>query len=58
MGRPFGKEKWYAIDDLYDKELEAYNNVSVKRLEEVARVSDQSAETDMYYYGVGLIVPP
>ena len=43
---------------LYDTILEARGSVSVRQLEEVARVSGLSAETSIHYYEIGLIVPP
>ena len=34
MGRSFRREKWYQIDDLYDKMIEAHGSVIVRQLAE------------------------
>ena len=58
MIRSFGREKWYEIANLYDNVLEAHGSASVRQLAKVTRVFGRSAETSMYYYEIGLVVPP
>ena len=58
MGKSFGRKQWYEIADLYDNMLEAHGSVTVRKLAEVARVSPRLAETAMYYYDIGLVLPP
>ena len=58
MGRFFGRDKWYEIDDLYDKMLEAHGSVTVRQLAEVARVSGRLDETSIHYYAIGFVVTP
>ena len=57
-GKAFGRDKWYELADLYDKLLESYGECSAKRLAQLGNVSKNSAEKAMFYYDIGIVVPP
>ena len=58
QGRPFSEAKWASVSRMYELELEAHGECSIRRLALRAKVSNHSARKVIDYYESGLIIPP